>query len=176
MASPRFSRSSTSSRSRKTLNHRPSEVPGRDLRILDPILSYPSTVLGREKAIVINLEHIKAIITAHEVLLLNSKDPSVTLFGDELQCRLLHFHHATTTNHESRLSSGDDVDSTNLYYSEERPVRLDHSPSQTSGFPQTQQTEVVVKLDGKNGIENKDGPKLENSYSLLAGEYVKDAS
>ncbi|KAK5770527.1 hypothetical protein PVK06_046677 [Gossypium arboreum] len=35
-------------------------LPGRDLRILDPLLSYPSTVLGREQAIVINLEHIKA--------------------------------------------------------------------------------------------------------------------
>ncbi|KAG8473530.1 hypothetical protein CXB51_035644 [Gossypium anomalum] len=41
-------------------------LPGRDLRILDPLLSYPSTVLGRERAIVINLEHIKAIITAQE--------------------------------------------------------------------------------------------------------------
>ncbi|TYH33335.1 hypothetical protein ES332_D13G052300v1 [Gossypium tomentosum] len=67
-------------------------LPGRDLRILDPLLSYPSTVLGRERAIVINLEHIKAIITAQEVLLLNSKDPSVTPFVDELQRRiLLHY-------------------------------------------------------------------------------------
>ncbi|KAG1368525.1 putative magnesium transporter MRS2-3 [Cocos nucifera] len=41
-------------------------LPARDLRILDPQLSYPSTVLGRERAIVVNLEHIKAIITAHE--------------------------------------------------------------------------------------------------------------
>ncbi|KAM1261877.1 hypothetical protein ACFX2G_027686 [Malus domestica] len=41
-------------------------LPARDLRILDPLLSYPSTVLGRERAIVINLEHIKAIISAHE--------------------------------------------------------------------------------------------------------------
>ncbi|KAK9920691.1 hypothetical protein M0R45_029239 [Rubus argutus] len=51
-------------------------LPARDLRILDPLLSYPSTVLGRERerAIVINLEHIKAIIRAQEVLLLNSKD------------------------------------------------------------------------------------------------------
>ena len=31
-------------------------LPARDLRILDPQLSYPSTVLGRERAIVINLE------------------------------------------------------------------------------------------------------------------------
>ncbi|KAI3984084.1 hypothetical protein MKX01_035211 [Papaver californicum] len=37
-------------------------LPARDLRILDPVLSYPSTILGREKAIVVNLEHIKAII------------------------------------------------------------------------------------------------------------------
>jgi magnesium transporter len=42
-------------------------IPARDLRILDPVLVYPSTILGREKAIVINLEHIKAIVTAEEV-------------------------------------------------------------------------------------------------------------
>jgi hypothetical protein len=70
-------------------------LPARDLRILDPLLSYPSTVLGRERAIVINLEHIKAIITAQEVLLLNSKDPSVSPFIDELQRRILCHHHAT---------------------------------------------------------------------------------
>ncbi|KAL6219042.1 hypothetical protein ACLB2K_012248 [Fragaria x ananassa] len=63
-------------------------LPARDLRILDPLLSYPSTVLGRERAIVINLEHIKAIITAQEVLLLNSRDPSVIPFIDELQGKL----------------------------------------------------------------------------------------
>lgn len=69
-------------------------LPARDLRILDPLLSYPSTVLGRERAIVINLEHIKAIITAQEVLLLNSKDPSVIPFVDELQKRILRHHQA----------------------------------------------------------------------------------
>ena len=31
-------------------------IPARDLRILDPLLSYPSTILGREHAIVLNLE------------------------------------------------------------------------------------------------------------------------
>ncbi|KAJ1388348.1 hypothetical protein SESBI_39175 [Sesbania bispinosa] len=74
-------------------------LPARDLRILDPLLSYPSTVLGRERAIVINLEHIKAIITAHEVLLLNSRDPSVTPFVDELRARILRHHHASTPHH-----------------------------------------------------------------------------
>ena len=73
-------------------------LPARDLRILDPLLSYPSTVLGRERAIVINLEHIKAIITWQEVFLLNSKDPSVTPFVEELQRRLLRLHHATKSH------------------------------------------------------------------------------
>ena len=67
-------------------------LPGRDLRSLDPVLSYPSSILGRERAIVINLEHIKAIVTHNEVLLLNSRDPSVTPFIEELQKRL-HFHY-----------------------------------------------------------------------------------
>ncbi|KAI8010014.1 Magnesium transporter MRS2-I [Camellia lanceoleosa] len=43
------------------------QIHARDLRILDPLLSYPSTILGREKAIVLNLEHTKAIITPEEV-------------------------------------------------------------------------------------------------------------
>ena len=68
-------------------------LPARDLRILDPQLSYPSTILGREHAIVVNLEHIKAIITAHEVLLLNSKDELVAPFVADLQRRLpVHFN------------------------------------------------------------------------------------
>lgn len=69
-------------------------LPGRDLRILDPMLSYPSTVLGREKAIVVKLEHIKAIITATEALVLNSRDRTVVEFIDELQRRLSNFYHA----------------------------------------------------------------------------------
>ena len=34
------------------------EIHARDLRILDPLLSYPSAILGREKVIVLNLEVI----------------------------------------------------------------------------------------------------------------------
>ena len=32
------------------------QIHARDLRILDPNLSYPSTILGRERAVVLNLE------------------------------------------------------------------------------------------------------------------------
>lgn len=31
-------------------------IHARDLRIVDPLLSYPSTILGRDRAIVLNLE------------------------------------------------------------------------------------------------------------------------
>ncbi|ERN08631.1 magnesium transporter MRS2-F isoform X2 [Amborella trichopoda] len=63
-------------------------LPARDLRVLDPALSYPSTILGRERAIVINLEHIRAVITAAEVLVLNSKDPLVAPFVHDLLNRV----------------------------------------------------------------------------------------
>ncbi|XXG76679.1 hypothetical protein AAC387_Pa08g0980 [Persea americana] len=64
------------------------EIHARDLRILDPLLSYPSTILGRERAIVLNLEHIKAIITAEEVLLRDPTDEMVIPIVEEL-CRRL---------------------------------------------------------------------------------------
>lgn len=34
------------------------QIHARDLRIIDPLLSYPSAILGRERAIVLNLEVI----------------------------------------------------------------------------------------------------------------------
>ncbi|KAM3742681.1 hypothetical protein ACB098_07G086100 [Castanea mollissima] len=81
----------------------------RDLRVLDPILSYPSTIMGREKAIVINLEHIKAIITGLEVLLLNSRDPTVMPFIEELQNRIQRFHHATIAQVSTENQDGSKV-------------------------------------------------------------------
>ncbi|ONM35381.1 hypothetical protein Zm00014a_043938 [Zea mays] len=64
-------------------------LPARDLRVLDPLLSYPSTILGRERAIVVNLERVKALITATEVLLPNTKDPAFARFVRDLQTRVL---------------------------------------------------------------------------------------
>ncbi|KAF1882713.1 hypothetical protein Lal_00002893 [Lupinus albus] len=64
------------------------DLPARDLRLLDPLFVYPSTILGREKAIVVNLEQIRCIITADEVLLLNSLDSYVFHYVMELQRRL----------------------------------------------------------------------------------------
>ncbi|KAM7517981.1 hypothetical protein LguiB_016943 [Lonicera macranthoides] len=67
-------------------------LPARDLRVLDPVLSYPSTILGRERAIVVNLEHIKAIITAKEILMVNSTNPLVVAFVGNLQKRVFGFN------------------------------------------------------------------------------------
>ncbi|XP_059069196.1 magnesium transporter MRS2-10 isoform X2 [Cryptomeria japonica] len=63
-------------------------LPARDLRVLDPVFDYPSTILGRGKAIVVNLEQIRCIITADEVLLLNCLDIYVLKYVAELQRRL----------------------------------------------------------------------------------------
>ncbi|KAK4361660.1 hypothetical protein RND71_020612 [Anisodus tanguticus] len=64
------------------------QIHARDLRIIDPLLSYPSTIMGRERAIVLNLEHIKAIITSEEVLLRDPSDENVTPVVEELRRRL----------------------------------------------------------------------------------------
>lgn len=77
-------------------------IHARDLRIIDPLLSYPSAILGRERAIVLNLEHIKAIITSEEVLLRDPLDENVTPVVEELRRRLRPVnanceYHATNT-------------------------------------------------------------------------------
>uniref|UniRef100_A0A0A9BML5 Magnesium transporter n=1 Tax=Arundo donax TaxID=35708 RepID=A0A0A9BML5_ARUDO len=60
-------------------------VPPRDLRILGPVFSHSSSILAREKAMVINLEFIRAIVTAEEVLLLDPLAHEVLPFVDQLR-------------------------------------------------------------------------------------------
>lgn len=87
------------------------QIHARDLRILDPLLSYPSTILGRERAIVINLEHIKAIITAEEVLLRDPLDENVTPVVEVLQRRLIQVNAVKEGQEEEKehLMSQNDV-------------------------------------------------------------------
>ncbi|WCJ22109.1 Magnesium transporter MRS2-5 [Euphorbia peplus] len=63
-------------------------LPARDLRLLDPLFIYPSTILGREKAIVVSLQQIRCIITAEEVFLLKSLDGCVVQYELEFCKRL----------------------------------------------------------------------------------------
>lgn len=64
---------------------RRASVPARDLRILGPVFSHSSNILAREKAIVVNLEVIKLIVTAEEVLLLDPLRPEVLPFVERLK-------------------------------------------------------------------------------------------
>lgn len=69
-------------------------VPARDLRILGPVFSNSSNILAREKAMVVNLEYIKAIVTAEEVLLLDPLRQEVLPFVDQLRHQLSHKTHS----------------------------------------------------------------------------------
>ncbi|KAG6492958.1 putative magnesium transporter MRS2-G [Zingiber officinale] len=63
-------------------------IPSRDLRILGPVFSHSSNILAREKAMVVNLEFIKAIVTAEEVLILDPLCQEVIPFIDQLRQQL----------------------------------------------------------------------------------------
>ncbi|CAO2042282.1 unnamed protein product [Urochloa humidicola] len=63
-------------------------LPARDLRALDPALSYPSSISGRDRAVVVNLDGVRAVITAAEVLVPAPRDPAVAPLVAELCARL----------------------------------------------------------------------------------------
>lgn len=65
-------------------------IPPRDLRILGPIFSHSSNILARDKAMLINLEFIKAIVTADEILLLDPLCQEVLPFIDQLRQQIPH--------------------------------------------------------------------------------------
>ncbi|XP_061346821.1 magnesium transporter MRS2-F-like [Gastrolobium bilobum] len=79
-------------------------LPARDLRVLDPMLSNPSSILGRDRAIVVNLEHIKAIITPKEILMINSSNPLFLHFLHDLLARL------PSSNNETPHPMSNDTD------------------------------------------------------------------
>uniref|UniRef100_A0A7I4DPK2 Magnesium transporter n=1 Tax=Physcomitrium patens TaxID=3218 RepID=A0A7I4DPK2_PHYPA len=96
---------------------RRAHLPARDLRLLDPLLSYPSSILGREHAIVVNLEHIKMIITAQEVFLLDAQNPIVAPFVQNLRRRLPASNSTTQVRAEIEQLLDDDGDMTEMYLS-----------------------------------------------------------
>ncbi|KAG2301096.1 hypothetical protein Bca52824_029747 [Brassica carinata] len=86
------------------------QIHARDLRILDPNLSSPSTILCRERAIVLNLEHIKAIITSDEVLLRDPSDENVIPVVKELERHLPvgnKAHHGQGEGKDSLVAQND---------------------------------------------------------------------
>uniref|UniRef100_A0A2N9EM24 Magnesium transporter n=1 Tax=Fagus sylvatica TaxID=28930 RepID=A0A2N9EM24_FAGSY len=131
-------------------------LPGRDLRILDPLLSYPSTILGRERAIVINLENIKAIITCHEVLLLNSRNPSVTPFIVELQKRLHCHYHAT----RAQECNGEISNRRNVYELEKMQLSVGNSQTLSKRFSKFKDQDESIKMEEQHEVDSQDGLKV----------------
>ncbi|KAF8758158.1 hypothetical protein HU200_010676 [Digitaria exilis] len=75
-------------------------LPARDLRALDPALSHPSSVMGRDRAVVVNLDRVRAVITASEVLVPGPRDPAVAPLVAELHARLSAAAAATASPRE----------------------------------------------------------------------------
>jgi magnesium transporter len=124
----------------------------RDLRgILDPLFSYSytySTVLGRASAIIVNVEHIQAIITADEVFL---RDPS---FVQELQAKVRK-RDATTTPFEFTVleacleaTCSVLVNEANMLEQEAPTPSVDELKSKTS-------TEILNNLEGLYKLKSR---------------------
>ncbi|XP_004503914.2 magnesium transporter MRS2-F-like isoform X2 [Cicer arietinum] len=107
-------------------------LPARDLRVLDPALFHPSSILGRDKAIVVNVECVKAIITANQVFMINSTDPFFIRFLQDLQQRVPPNNNRTP----SRTSNEMDGDC------EEKPLLEDGSPLLQSGIDSNPPPEI----------------------------------
>ncbi|CAN0898296.1 Magnesium transporter MRS2-7 [Linum grandiflorum] len=96
------------------------QINARDLRILDPILSYPSAILGRGRVIVLNLEHIKAIITAEEVLLRDPLEEGVAPIAEQFRSRLPSVNHGR----EEEDEEADDSEQSNEFAFEFRALEV----------------------------------------------------
>ncbi|KAJ4765147.1 Magnesium transporter MRS2-like protein [Rhynchospora pubera] len=69
----------------KSMIIRQTGIPVRDLRVLGPIFSQSSNIIARDKAIVINLENIRAIVNGEEILILDPLCQEVLPFIDQLR-------------------------------------------------------------------------------------------
>ncbi|KAG0474027.1 hypothetical protein HPP92_015342 [Vanilla planifolia] len=135
-------------------------IHARDIRIIDPLLSYPSTILVREKAIVLNLEHIKAIITADEVMLRDPLDDNVVPVVEELRRRLpvkSNSDHAQVEGRENRSGSHD-----------AEPVEEDVSPFEFRSLEVALEA-ICSYLDARTTeLENAAYPALDELTSQIS--------
>ncbi|KAL3690804.1 hypothetical protein R1sor_004455 [Riccia sorocarpa] len=78
-------------------------IPARDLRILGPVFSQSSHILARERAMIVNLEFIRAIVTAEEVFILETSDPDVHPFVDQLKEHFAARYHSASPGGYNQL-------------------------------------------------------------------------
>ncbi|PKU66994.1 magnesium transporter MRS2-I [Dendrobium catenatum] len=136
------------------------QIHARDLRIIDPMLSYPSTILGREKAVVLNLEHIKAIITANEVMLRDPLDDNVIPVVEELRRRLPVRSSANLAQSEARKNLGRNYDA--------EPAEEDESPFEFRALEVALEA-ICSHLDARaTELENSAYPALDELISKIS--------
>ncbi|XP_020587071.1 magnesium transporter MRS2-I-like isoform X2 [Phalaenopsis equestris] len=136
------------------------QIHARDLRIIDPLFSYPSAILGREKAIVLNLEHIKAIITANEVMLRDPLDDNVIPVVEELKRRLPVKSPVNSAQSEGRENLG--------RHSDAEPAEENESPFEFRALEVTLEA-ICSFLDSRTTeLENDAYPALDELTSKIS--------
>eukprot|EP00270_Netrium_digitus_P005561 TRINITY_DN17424_c0_g1_i1.p1 TRINITY_DN17424_c0_g1~~TRINITY_DN17424_c0_g1_i1.p1 ORF type:complete len:485 (+),score=127.18 TRINITY_DN17424_c0_g1_i1:223-1677(+) len=165
-------------------------IHGRDLRILDPLLSHPATILGRERAIVMNVEHIKAIITADEVFLRNPSSESVQRFVEELQRRVashsprgptapsspnsLAIHRTSSHMRGVDEDEGDEDEEEDEEVPEDLPLTASITSAAESGMREVGSTglslEMQILVDRQAGVSDADVVLGKSAAAANAGE------
>ncbi|KAK3420222.1 hypothetical protein EUGRSUZ_G01039 [Eucalyptus grandis] len=150
-------------------------LSARDLRILDPFLSYPSSITGRERAIVIKLEHIKGILTAHDVWLLNSRDPAVVPFVEELKRRFLNYHEANTAknNQEEDEKGKEGIKKIKQKMLKEQQDRLQTLPFEFVALEACLEAACSCLDDETEALEKEAYPALDNLTSEISSFYLE---
>ena len=83
-------------------------VPLRDLRALEPHTpsAFARAILCRQRAMVVNLEHVKCIIGLDEVFVLDFHDEGVAALVEELEVRLGKAHRMAKSGRTTKVSVG----------------------------------------------------------------------
>ncbi|KAL2623312.1 hypothetical protein R1flu_003517 [Riccia fluitans] len=82
-------------------------IPARDLRVLGPVFSQSSHILARERAMIVNLEFIRAIVTAEEVFVLEASDSIVHSFVNQLRENFSSRYHPASPGGYNQLQMVD---------------------------------------------------------------------
>ncbi|CAL5434487.1 unnamed protein product [Camellia sinensis] len=144
---------------------RRSGVQAQDLRVVEPELSNSSAILRRERAIVVNLEHIKAIITANEVLVPNPKDPFMVSFVRDLEFKLSDFGATMGSDKAMKQSPSD----TPLEASDSSPKSPDEGSNRGNSKPlpfEFRAFEICLESVCR-GLESETSTLEEEAYPAL---------
>ncbi|KAI8524032.1 hypothetical protein RHMOL_Rhmol13G0117900 [Rhododendron molle] len=143
-------------------------ITARDLRVVEPELSYPSAILRRERAVVVNLEHIKAIVTANEVLVPNPRDPRIASFVYDLEFKLSDFDATIRSDNAMEQSPTDTLPEASGSRCEEAPAdQVDSTRRNSKPLPfEFRALEICLESVCKS-LESETSTLEEEAYPAL---------